>query len=127
MSSKIITTAAIAGLCAGVIKAILTEGQRGINSGAVGPMMLEASGGFFTGALIGFCAEKLGLKDQGCQLPAEKMFGPVNLSIAAATIGTVLVSGSWNTLMAGPPLLGFALALTIAYFKGVFWCGKKIL
>lgn len=124
MSNEIITTAAIAGLCTGVIKAIFIERQS-INLEIVGPIMLEASGGFFTGALIGFCAEKLGLKDQDCQLPAEKMFGPVNLSVAAATIGTVLASGSLNTLMAVPPLLGFAFALTVAYFKGVFWCGKK--
>ncbi|MDJ1304837.1 MAG: hypothetical protein MRQ09_01165 [Candidatus Midichloria sp.] len=58
MSSEIITTAAIAGLCAGVIKAIFIEGQQGINSEAVGPIMFEASGGFFTGALIGFLRRK---------------------------------------------------------------------
>ncbi|MDJ1407830.1 MAG: hypothetical protein MRQ13_05715 [Candidatus Midichloria sp.] len=57
----------------------------GYNLEAVSPIILEASGVFFTSALIGFCAEKLGFKDQECQIINRKNIWSSKLSITVAT------------------------------------------
>ncbi|CAG7588519.1 hypothetical protein MHYMCMPASI_00006 [Hyalomma marginatum] len=64
----------------------------GYNPEAVSPIIFEASGGFFTSTLIGFCAEKLGFKDQECQIINQKNVWPSKLSITAAT---AVVVSTW--------------------------------